>query len=83
MSTLDGKIATYQLWQGVGSLTHHKHRNTFKDKGEVIKEIKEGVERESARYNDAYMMAENVGEYKGHDIRRESKSHYCTFPFSL
>jgi len=37
---------------------------------EVFKERKEGVERETATHNDANMIAENVGEYKGHDVRR-------------
>jgi len=37
---------------------------------EVFKEIKEGVERETPRHNGANMMAENVGEDKGHDVRK-------------
>jgi len=38
--------------------------------GEVFKERKEGVERETVRHNGASTMAENDGEDKGHDVRK-------------
>ena len=45
-----------------------KHR--LKLYGEVFKERKEGVERETVRHNGASTMAESDGEDKGHDVRK-------------